>query len=235
MPEPWGGHRNGRIPLSELRVVQLAENRHGQQVSHLRLRTDAAKALDRILAQIPRGKRYMTDAYRDYATQVRLKAEKGRYAATPGTSNHGWAMAADLAYAAANGAARWMWEHEAECLEHGWYPPAWTHDGRGIEEPWHWEYDHTKDQHRGETGDTEEDDMPALKRPAKGAPVKVLQWRLQAVGLLPDGADDGVFGGDTEAAVKAFQESGGYPATGEYDWLTADRLLEVATIERGKR
>lgn len=234
MPEPWGGHRNGRIPLSELRVVQLAENSRGQQVSHLRLRTDAALALDRILAKIPKGKRYMTDAYRDYATQVRLKAEKGRYAATPGTSNHGWAMAADLSYSAANGAARWMWKHEAECLEHGWYPPAWTHDGRGIEEPWHWEYDHTKDKHRGEPANTEEDDMPKpLTEGASGGPVTILQWRLQEVGVTVEA--DGQYGPKTAAAVRAFQESGGYPATGEYDWLTADRLLEVVTIERSKR
>jgi hypothetical protein len=149
VPEPWGGHENGRIPREELAVVQLAENARGERVGHFRLRADAAAALDRLLAQMPAGQRYMTDAYRDYETQVRLKAEKGRYAATPGTSNHGWAMAADLAAAHERGAARWLWANRSEALRHGWYPPSWTHDGRGIEEPWHWEYDHKRDQFRG--------------------------------------------------------------------------------------
>src|SRR5690348_12429569 len=38
----------------------------------------------------------VTDAYRDFATQVQVKLEKGPYAATPGKSNHGWGRAIDF-------------------------------------------------------------------------------------------------------------------------------------------
>jgi zinc D-Ala-D-Ala carboxypeptidase len=53
----------------------------------------------------------LTDSYRDYATQVRLRAEwcaqnKCYMAATPGTSNHGWGCAIDVA----NG-RDWMKHH----------------------------------------------------------------------------------------------------------------------------
>jgi hypothetical protein len=35
----------------------------------------------------------LTDSYRDYATQVSVKARNTGLAATPGTSNHGWGLA----------------------------------------------------------------------------------------------------------------------------------------------
>lgn len=168
MPEPWGGHRNGYIPAGALRPLQHATGPTGQPVRHLRLRRDASLALDRLLllAKADGAKTYITDAYRDYATQVRLKAEKGRYAATPGTSNHGWGMAADCAYAASSDSfGRWLWANKDLARQHGWYPPAWTHDRVGIEEPWHWEYDHNLDRHHGE--EPEEDDMAMTPKERK--------------------------------------------------------------------
>jgi len=47
---------------------------------------------------------------------------------------------------------------------------------------------------------------PLLKVGARGPEVKALQKRLDALGF-PNGADDGVFGGLTELAVKKFQRS----------------------------
>ena len=160
MPEPWGGHRNGRIPASALRQLQYATGPTGKPVTHLRLRRDASLALDRLLlrAKADGYDTYVTDAYRDYDTQVALKRIKGRYAATPGTSNHGWGMAGDMAYAASSKSfGRWLWANEKEARAHGWYPPAWTHDGVGIEEAWHWEYDDALDRHHNES--PEEDDL----------------------------------------------------------------------------
>lgn len=55
-------------------------------------------------------------------------------AAKPGTSNHGWGLALDLQLTAAEYA--WM---RANAPRYGWVNPAWAHDGRGVEEPWHWE------------------------------------------------------------------------------------------------
>lgn len=159
MPEPWGGYSNGRIPASAMRQLEHATY-NGKRTTAFRLRKDAAMALDRLLVKA-KADGYdtdITDAYRSYEAQVRLKAQKGVYAATPGTSNHGWAMAADCAFhASSKSFGRWLWANEGLAKRHGWFPPAWTHDKRGIEEPWHWEYDHTLDRHRNEPP---EDDMP---------------------------------------------------------------------------
>lgn len=74
----------------------------------------------------------ITDSYRDYNSQVKVAREKGLYsqgglAATPGKSNHGWGLAADLKL---NDAAfKWLQQN-----------------GRKFgfknipKEKWHWEY-----------------------------------------------------------------------------------------------
>lgn len=82
----------------------------------------------------------ITDSYRSYAAQVDVKRRKGKFAATPGTSNHGWGLALDLG----GGINRfntpqynWM---KANGPTYGWYHPAWAEPGRSTPEPWHWEY-----------------------------------------------------------------------------------------------
>jgi hypothetical protein len=72
----------------------------------------------------------------------------------------------------------------------------------------------------------EDDDMKELAQGATGGPVTVLQWRLQRLGYA-DVIADGNYGAKTAEAVKRFQTTHGYPATGAYDWLTADRMLDV--------
>jgi len=75
----------------------------------------------------------LTSSYRDYATQVRLKREKGRMAATPGRSNHGWGLAFDIpGLRQGNAAYRWM---QANAPRFGIYGPL----ARPFE-IWHWEY-----------------------------------------------------------------------------------------------
>lgn len=86
---------------------------------------------------------YATDGARDYATQVRLRAEKGVWAAIPGTSNHGWAKAFDMASNINDDDSpefRWMNENEGRF---GFEWPFWAKDNRpenGQYEPWHREY-----------------------------------------------------------------------------------------------
>lgn len=201
MPEPWGNHENGRIPADALRQLEHATY-NGQPTTAFRLREDASLALDRLLVRA-RSDGYdtdITDAYRDYDTQVRLKAEKGDYAATPGTSNHGWAMATDNAYAASSDSfGRWLWANKELAREHGWYPPAWTHDGTGIEEPWHWEYDDALDQHHNEQATSRGNLMYVCEKGDKGDAVEVLQVTLKALGanITPDGD----YGDGTASAV----------------------------------
>lgn len=79
----------------------------------------------------------VTDAYRDYATQVRLKRQKPNLAATPGRSNHGWGLAFDLSdngrpIARGSAVHRWL---VANAPRFGIYGPL----ARPFE-IWHWEY-----------------------------------------------------------------------------------------------
>lgn len=56
-------------------------------------------------------------------------------AAYPGTSNHGWGLAIDFKLKPAEYA--WMLAHAPRF---GWVNPLWARDGKGVEEPWHWEH-----------------------------------------------------------------------------------------------
>lgn len=84
----------------------------------------------------------ITDGYRDFAGQVAAKAAKGIYAATPGTSNHGWGQALDLGSGVQTETSteyRWMKENGPRF---GWFHPGWAEDhnpSNGQQEPWHWE------------------------------------------------------------------------------------------------
>jgi D-alanyl-D-alanine carboxypeptidase len=75
----------------------------------------------------------ISDSYRSYAEQVDVARRKGLYsqgglAAKPGTSEHGWGMAADLDLN--NKAQAWMRVHGKE---YGFVENV-------PREPWHWAY-----------------------------------------------------------------------------------------------
>jgi len=73
---------------------------------------------------------------------------------------------------------------------------------------------------------------PTLKQGAKGQAVKDLQEALKALGLKP-GAIDGVFGKQTEDAVKAFQSRVGIEAdgiAGPVTWLNIDEADQSAPL-----
>lgn len=131
----WGGHRNGRIPAAAMCTVKTAP---GQM-----LRCDAQAAFDRMSHAYKA--RFstpisVTDAYRDYDTQVILKRRKGRMAATPGTSNHGWALAVDLGGGINSfGSAEHQWMR-ANAPKFGWIHPGWARQTGSLPEPWHWEF-----------------------------------------------------------------------------------------------
>ena len=83
----------------------------------------------------------VTDSYRTYDEQVRLKREKPGLAAEPGTSNHGWGMATDLCGGIQNdgtAANNWLRQNAGRFA---WFHPSWADPGgSGPYEPWHWEY-----------------------------------------------------------------------------------------------
>lgn len=155
---------------------------------------------------------YATDGARDYETQVRLKKEKPHLAAPPGTSNHGWARAFDLASGVATrGSAehRWILANERKF---GFEAPDWANNPRNRlykNEPWHHEY----------VGGAKK--MPRILPAAegemglgwKGDHVKAIQrqinhkisWRI---------AEDGDYGFMTGVAVAEIQRREGIPVTG---------------------
>ncbi|WP_062200455.1 M15 family metallopeptidase [Demequina salsinemoris] len=119
---------NGRVVSSELCSLPFAPG-------HM-LHCDAADALTRANAayHAQTGRTLsLTDSYRSYASQVTTKARKGRLAAVPGTSNHGWGMAVDLDAAS----AAWL---TANGADYGWVHPTWARSGGSKPEWWHLEF-----------------------------------------------------------------------------------------------
>jgi D-alanyl-D-alanine carboxypeptidase len=94
IPEDLAAYGNGRIPADALEKV--GNTRH-------KLWAPAAESLTKMMADAEKDgvKIGITDSYRPYTEQVDLARRKGLYsqgglAAKPGTSEHGWGMAADL-------------------------------------------------------------------------------------------------------------------------------------------
>jgi chemotaxis protein histidine kinase CheA len=126
---------NGRFPRSALCPIDGAPG-------HM-MRPAAARALNALKAAYRKdfGKDLcITDTYRTYEQQVDVKARKGKWAATPGTSNHGWGLATDLCGGIENFGTvqhRWMKQHAALF---GYFHPSWAEPSGSLPEPWHWEY-----------------------------------------------------------------------------------------------
>jgi murein DD-endopeptidase MepM/ murein hydrolase activator NlpD len=131
----WGGHKNGLIPLSEMCKLSFYPTY---------LECGAAQAME--LLNTAYVKKFNTNVgpvggYRTYAAQVLCQQEKGNLCATPGTSNHGWGLAADLSGGGINnfGTPQHQWmAQNAEGF--GWVLPEWAQQGGTKPEPWHWEY-----------------------------------------------------------------------------------------------
>jgi hypothetical protein len=132
---PATGYANGRIPSSAL--CRLPGSR-----GHA-LRADAARAFAQLSAayEAERGKPLcLTDSYRSYEAQVKLRWAKRGLAAPPGTSNHGSGIAVDMCGGVESfgtAAHRWMKENAGRF---GWVHPSWAGPRGKRPEPWHWEY-----------------------------------------------------------------------------------------------
>lgn len=129
----WGGYPNGLIPETALCPVGSAH----------RMRCDAAAAFGAMSTAyaLAYGQPLcLTDSYRSYPAQIDVYQRKPSLAALPGTSNHGWGLAADLCGGAENFGSdqhEWLLQHAPTF---GWGLPAWAQPGGGRPEPWHWEY-----------------------------------------------------------------------------------------------
>jgi len=126
IPTDLAAYGNGRIPAGALEQVGATGHK---------LWAPAAQAMTRLIndAQKDGVQIGISDSYRPYAEQVDLARRKGLYsqgglAAKPGTSEHGWGMAADLDLNAK--ALAWMRQNGAK---YGFVDNV-------PRESWHWAY-----------------------------------------------------------------------------------------------
>lgn len=82
----------------------------------------------------------VTDSYRSLSEQYAVKASRGAWAATPGTSPHGRGIALDLCGGINSfGTTAHLWMKQNAPL-YGWYHPSWAGPTGSLPEPWHWEF-----------------------------------------------------------------------------------------------
>jgi len=198
----WGGYTNGGIPQTNppmLKVEGFWFEPHAGR--------DFIAMVEWLRVKYPelRGVTPVTGVNRTYQRQVELRqswCDRGTCskAATPGTSNHGWARAADFVPAF----WRRMQQNEAEIARRfGWIWPVWAKkivNGKRWED-WHWEHPAMVTTYAGS--------IPVAGSPLRlgssGEAARVWQQQLHDAGGFVQVKADGDFGLITEAATKAFQ------------------------------
>jgi hypothetical protein len=153
---------NGRLPSSMLAGIPGTSRRIALDLlaQTTAMRADFEKEFGKPL--------YITDGYRTYEEQVFLKKQKGPFAATPGTSVHGWGRALDLGSGVNNSFTSrehlWMRENGPR---YGWRHPVWAHNHNpsdGQDEPWHFEgVPVPRSSYRPDTDNPGDDDMSAAE------------------------------------------------------------------------
>jgi zinc D-Ala-D-Ala carboxypeptidase len=128
-------YANGMIPASALCPIWRAP---GERLSPAA--AASFNALSQAFAAQTGVPLCITDSYRSLPEQISVKARRGRFAATPGTSRHGLGRAVDLCGGVesfGSPAHRWM---EQNAPLYGWFHPSWAAAGGSLPEPWHFEY-----------------------------------------------------------------------------------------------
>ena len=141
-PTVGGDGSNGKLPPSALTAISWAKDPHGTPYY---LRTAAAAALERLDQAFRSAFGHHLDldlTYRDYDTQVAMRAALGTVAAVPGTSTHGTGLALDVPelpcqYGWETPQRNWLVTHGPS---YGWTSPAWAHQDGSNPEYWHFDY-----------------------------------------------------------------------------------------------
>lgn len=216
---------NGKLPAKDLSPT----------VAGGVLLTEAALSVGRLAVAFYREFGYpmsATDTYRTYAQQVKVREEKGVWAAVPGTSNHGWGIAVDWASNINRDSSaehRWM---ERNAPKYGWFNPWWAVDddpSNGQYEPWHWEYVAHLDRMRNAPGVL----FPIARQVGygdRGDAAREVQTLLKAVGYR-EITIDGDYGMGTAFRVLSFQSKHNLPQTGVADARTL-RALRTTKEDR---
>lgn len=218
LPDDLKGVENGKVPAGLLRPAHGGGTLHHVAAAAWHAMVEAARQDGIELGNV--------GAYRSYDAQVALFKQRytripngsrttrtwngKRYwlrrgvapSATPGTSNHGWGIAIDVANVGTGGRLAWLLNNAAR------FGFSWELQ----EEPWHL-------RHVGTASDPGD-----LKRGDRGDHVARLQWALVDAAYVIDGAGNGIFGPRTEAAVRAFQQDHGLTPTGIADTKTRAML-----------
>lgn len=196
---------NGKLPASELVDVPGGRLAREAGANWVALRKHGGQQFGVWIS--PLGPR---SSYRSFEEQQYFwdlyNSGRGNLAARPGTSNHGWGHAVDLA---SPGPMRKVIDTFGG--EFGW---RW---GEVSSEPWHVTY-----QGGGKAGAEAleaEEDHPTLKRGSRGKHVKEVQHWLRGRGFNLE--DDGIFGPVMEDAVNRLYRAWGHAARdhfGDVGW-----------------
>lgn len=137
----WGGYRNGEIPFGALVEVEPGKGLQPDAArTYLEMKSDCLAAVGATFYMANNSNpRYNQQAYRPKADPYPGSQQYfwdhhvawGIAAAKPGTSNHGWALAADLTF----GTTRVRTWFRANCGRYGW-----ANAGDAFGEDWHKEY-----------------------------------------------------------------------------------------------
>lgn len=200
---------NGRIPDSQLCAVPGGRLAKEAAANWIALRAKGGKELGIWICPLGAQSSYRTFAQQQHFWNL-YQSGKGNLAARPGTSNHGWGNAVDLAHPPT---MRKVVDRFG--APYGWY---W---GEARSESWHVTY---RGGGKADPSKLTVDDHPTLKKGDTGDAVKRLQKYLAAHGekrVVPDGA----FGPLTEQAVKRLYRAWGHAPhgrLGDVGWSIID-------------
>ena len=137
-----GDGSNGKLPPEALTAISWDVDPHGTPYY---LTNAAAAALERLNSGFRARFGHSLDldlTYRDYDTQVAMRAALGSIAATPGTSSHGTGLALDVPelpceYGWDTPQRDWLVSNGPA---YGWVSPSWAGRNGSNPEYWHFEY-----------------------------------------------------------------------------------------------
>ena len=192
--------QNGRIADSQLAAIPGGRLAKEAAANWLALRAKGGKEMGIWISPLGPQSSYRTFAQQQHFWQL-YQAGKGNLAARPGTSNHGWGNAVDLAHPPTM----------RKVIDRLGAPYGWRW-GEARSESWHVTY---RGGGKADPRKLAVQDHPSLKRGDKGEAVLRLQKWLHEHGeraVKPDGD----FGPLTEKAVKRLYQAWGHARQGRF-------------------
>jgi len=160
---------NGRLPASELAPIPGGRLEKAAAASWLRLRARVGKANRLWICPTSSRTAYRTLDEQQYFWDL-YQSGKGNLAARPGTSNHGWGLAVDVATTAMAEAINRLG------AEHGWQ----KHWSDAPSEWWHFKYAAEHDQHKDEPAAVKRDGFDCLRPDEKQMRRELMRLRREA-------------------------------------------------------